>query len=86
MNKFDQILEGIRQELEEATTVTPVKPIAPTAPNQPRTKPNPFKRPGHNPFTKPKPKAAVDKGDKMIDFFKKRLNRLNSTFDKYNKK
>jgi hypothetical protein len=85
MNKFEQFLKNFQQNLDEATTVTPVKPATPTAPSEPRTKPNPFKRPGHNPFTKPRPKAKVDTGDRMVEFFNKRLERLNSTFNKYTK-
>jgi hypothetical protein len=84
MTLFEKTLNNILQNIDEATTITPVKPATPVAPSQPRTKPNPFKRPGHNPFTKPKPKA-VDTSDKMVNFFKSRLNRLNSTFNKYTK-
>lgn len=85
MTVFEKTINSILQNIDEATTITPVKPSTPTAPSQPRTAPNPFKRPGHNPFTKPKPKAEDTTSAKMVNFFKSRLNRLNSTFNKYTK-
>jgi hypothetical protein len=83
MTKFEQILNEILQNIEE-TTISPVKPATPSTPQAPRKSPNPFRRPGHNPFEKPKPKA-VDTGDKMVDFFQKRLKRINHVLSKYTK-
>jgi hypothetical protein len=82
MKTFNSVVENVLRSIDETTTITPVKPATPVAPSTPRTSPNPFKRPGHNPFTKPKPKA-VDTGDRMVNFFKTRLARLNSTLNKY---
>ena len=87
MSIFEKTISRIlEQQISSGTTITPVKPISPVKPTAPRPTPNPFRRPGHQPFVQPRPKAkGDDAGDKMVQFFAKRLNRINSTFDKYAK-
>jgi hypothetical protein len=76
MSNFDKIIGEKLWNLTE-TTITPSKPTtAPTTAPSPRkapSEPNPFKRPGHSPFTKPKPKADSS-GDKVASFLTKRIN------------
>jgi hypothetical protein len=86
MTAFEKTINSVLEQIGGETTITPVKPTTPTKPASPRTTPNPFRRPGHQPFVQPRPKAkGDDAGDKMVQFFAKRLNRINSTFDKYAK-